>query len=156
MVPSIELTERSSRTSVSFENSWYVRGRTPASCGFSSSMAAMASLIALPMFSPSGSCEKIREPGLVRQVEDAAALVVGLADGPAAAAPAGEIGLRLGEAAVGELEEDEAQDRNRVLAGLEVRVGSELVGGVPEVGGDLVDVDFLCGVCGHRSDYRQC
>ena len=80
--------------------------------------------------------------GLLGEVEDALGLVVGLADLAAAGALARQLGLGLGEPAVGELEEDQPQDRDGVLGRLEVGVGPQLVRRLPQAVGDVVDVDL--------------
>ncbi|XXY27555.1 hypothetical protein WMF15_45335 [Sorangium sp. So ce233] len=80
---------------------------------------------------PLGELEEAAEAGLLRDEEDTLGVVVVLADA-AAAAGRGELLLGLGEAVVGVLQEDQREDRRRVLGRLEGGVGPELVGGGPE------------------------
>jgi hypothetical protein len=53
MSPRMAFTDRKRLTKVALVSDWYVRGRTPFREGFSSSIAAIASLMALPRLSPS-------------------------------------------------------------------------------------------------------
>jgi hypothetical protein len=46
------------------------------------------------------------------------------------------------KAAVGELEEDQAKDRDRILGGLEMGVGPQLIRCLPQAVGDVLDVDL--------------
>ena len=91
--------------------------------------------------------QEVREARLLGEIEDACRLVVGLADLPTAGAFARQLALFLGETAVGELEEDEPQDRDGVLRSFEVGVGPKLVCGLPQAGGDVVDVDCVPLLC---------
>ena len=79
-----------------------------------------------------GEVEEVGETGARGDVEDALGLVVGLADAAASGGLGGQGLLGLGELVAGVAEEDEAEDGDGVLGGLQLGVGPELVGGVPE------------------------
>src|SRR5262245_20640040 len=80
------------------------------------------------------------ETGEIREPEHAAGVVVGLAD----AAPAGALALKLGgdgvEAVLGVPQEQEPEDRDGVLGGLETAVRPQLIRRGPEAVFDLGDV----------------
>src|SRR5207302_618963 len=86
--------------------------------------------------------KQICETRLPGQVEDAFRLIVSLADLAASRSFPRQLSLQLREAAVGELEEDQPEDRDGVLSSLEMRVGPKLVCGFPEAGGDVVDIEL--------------
>jgi len=76
--------------------------------------------------------EEVGETGARGDEEDALGLVVGLADAAASGGLGGQGFLGLGELVAGVAEEDEAEDGDGVFGGLQLGVGPELVGGVPE------------------------
>ena len=86
--------------------------------------------------------EQPLEAGLLREIQDAPGLVVGLADRTSPRSFALEFGFECGETAVGELEEDQAQNGYRVLGCLEVGVGPQLVCRFPEASRELLDIPF--------------
>ena len=101
----------------------------------------MASLMALPSeVGPLLQLHEIGEPGFVGQVEDLLRLIIVITDPFSTRAAADQLRLDLGEAVVGVLQEDQAHDRRRVLAGLTVRVRAKLIGRLPEAAGDVVDI----------------
>ena len=80
----------------------------------------------------------------LREPEGAAADVVGGLDLPPGHAAGGLVVLDLSgggvEAVGGVAEEDDAQDGHEVVAGGELGIGAEIVGGFPEVGFELLEV----------------
>lgn len=52
-------------------------------------------------------------------------------------------GLELAVFVVGKFQEDKAQHRRGVFAGLQVRVGAQAVGGTPEVGFEFLELFFV-------------
>ena len=97
--------------------------------------------MALPMSVPSGRFSRVGEPGLLGEVEDALCLVVGLADLAATAALLSQLLLGLGELVVGVPEEDEPQNRDRILGRLQLGVRPEFVGGVPQT---FFKISMIC------------
>jgi hypothetical protein len=76
------------------------------------------------------------EPGVGGQIQDALGVVGGGFVHPTAATGGGggllQPGTLQGEADLGEAEEDDPQNRARVLLGLQAGVGAKLIGGGPE------------------------
>ena len=94
-----------------------------------------------------GQPEQLGEARLGRQVQHALGLIARLGKRQRAA-PVALRGLealvRLLEAVVGVAQEDQAEHRHRVFRGLELGVGAELVGGVPQALFDLGGVGGHC------------
>ena len=107
-----------------------------------------------------GQGEQVAIAGFGREVDDAARLVVGRADGAAAGAGAGEVAFGGGEAALGEAQEDEAEHRGGVFGTAQAGVGAQAIGGVPEALFEVGDVggQSLSPVCyavvGRKNDTR--
>ena len=110
----------------------------------------------LPAVQTAGEMEQPVEPCLIGEVQDALSLVFLLGERVALRRLGSQDRVGLGEAVIGELEEDQAQDGDAVLRRLEVGVGAQLVSRVPQVGGDVEDVSAGVGnlggaaVAGHR------
>jgi len=97
-----------------------------------------------------GQLHQVLKAGLVGQVEDAASVVVVRGDGTLAVrGDLSTFGLDLpvglGELVVGVAQEDQAQHRDRVFGRFEPRIGTQLIGRIPETLFDL-------GVVGRHSD----